>query len=345
MPIYNCHIHTFTADHVPNDYLPLKLVPLMQHPWIREIIFFILRNIQPFKNRDQFDRYANILRTSFGQTQHTIFDQVRGYYPLGTQFVVLPMDFEFMSAGAIKTDIYRQHDELASLRDSNPKHVIPFIAVDPRRENVLDMVKGLVENNDFKGIKIYPPLGYRPDDEVLYDVYEYAQQNNLPIMAHCSRGGARNRDMPIDLLQSYTDPDNYKRILNDFPDLRVCLAHFGGDAEWEAYLQNPWVETSDERTKNWVSKIMDMMKSGDYPNLYTDTSYTIFRFEANIKVLKVLLTNDRVRSQVLFGSDFYMVEIEKLQERRLSIYLRAELGEELFWQIAEQNPKRYLGLS
>jgi len=72
--------------------------------------FFILRNIQPFKNRDQFDRYANILRTSFGQTQHTIFDQVRGYYPLGTQFVVLPMDFEFMSAGAIKTDIYRQHD-------------------------------------------------------------------------------------------------------------------------------------------------------------------------------------------------------------------------------------------
>lgn len=344
MRIYNCHIHTFTADHVPSDYLPLKLVPLMQYPRIREIIFFILRNIQPFKDRDQFDRYANILRTSFGRKQKEIFDQVRGYYPSDTRFVILPMDFEFMGAGVIEKDIYQQHDKLTSLRDAYPEQVIPFVAVDPRRANVLGMLKDLVENKGFKGIKIYPPLGYRPDNIVLYDVYEYAQKNNLPIMAHCSRGGARNRDISRWTAHFYTDPDNYKRVLTDFPELRICLAHFGGDEEWDAYLQNPWLETTDAENKSWVSKIMDMIKSDKYPNLYADISYTIFRFEENVKVLKVLLANKRLRSRVLFGSDFYMVEIEKLQERRLSIYLRAELGEALFWQIAETNPERYLGL-
>jgi hypothetical protein len=46
--------------------------------------------------------------------------------------------------------------------------------------------------------------------------------------------------------------------------------------------------------------------------------------------------------KVLFGSDYYMVESEKYSEKRLSIDLRAELGEDKFWQIANVNPKKYL---
>ena len=46
---------------------------------------------------------------------------------------------------------------------------------------------------------------------------------------------------------------------------------------------------------------------------------------------------------MLFGSDAYMVELEALTEREVSIELRAALGEELFAQIAEVNPARYLG--
>ncbi|CAB5125328.1 hypothetical protein D3OALGA1CA_2859 [Olavius algarvensis associated proteobacterium Delta 3] len=345
MPIYNCHIHTFTADHVPSGYLPFGLVALLKYKLIRKIVFFILRVANPFEDRDQLHRYANILQTSYGQRQEKIFKQVRAYYPLDTKFVVLPMDFAFMSAGAIETDIYQQHDELASLRDNNSGQVIPFVAVDPRREEVLEMLKDLVENKNYRGIKIYPPLGYPPDHRVLYDVYKYAQRKHLPIMAHCSRGGARSRAISRQTAYAYTDPDRYKGLMKTFPNLRFCMAHFGGDAEWENYLENPRAEATTGKEKNWVSKIMDMMRSGEYPHLYADISYTIFRFEKKVKVLKVLLSDERIRSQVLFGSDFYMVEIEKLHEKRLSIYLRAELGEELFWQIAEENPKRYLGRS
>ncbi len=80
----------------------------------------------------------------------------------------------------------------------------------------------------------------------------------------------------------------------------------------------------------------------EHPNLYTDISYTIFYFQEFVPALKVFLTDPVVRTRVLFGSDYYMADIEQDNERILSINLRAALGEECFWQIANANPKRYL---
>ena len=44
----------------------------------------------------------------------------------------------------------------------------------------------------------------------------------------------------------------------------------------------------------------------------------------------------------LFGSDWYMVET-KSEERRFGIDLRAFLGEDTFNQIANINPKIFMG--
>ena len=40
--------------------------------------------------------------------------------------------------------------------------VIPFAAVDPRRHDVVNQTIELLEKKAFKGIKLYPPLGYTP---------------------------------------------------------------------------------------------------------------------------------------------------------------------------------------
>jgi len=49
-----------------------------------------------------------------------------------------------------------------------------------------------------------------------------------------------------------------------------------------------------------------------------------------------------VSNHVLFGSDFYMSRREKITEKELSIMLRSCIGEDLFFQIANQNPRRFL---
>jgi uncharacterized protein len=44
---------------------------------------------------------------------------------------------------------------------------------------------------------------------------------------------------------------------------------------------------------------------------------------------------------VLFGTDYYMVE-QETSERAFGLNLRGELGEVLWKQIAEDNPKNFL---
>lgn len=67
MPIYNCHSHIFTIDHVPNHFL----------------------------NRDLFHRYANLARLSDKKSQRELFEVMRSYYPADTRFVILPMGMAF----------------------------------------------------------------------------------------------------------------------------------------------------------------------------------------------------------------------------------------------------------
>jgi predicted TIM-barrel fold metal-dependent hydrolase len=149
----------------------------------------------------------------------------------------------------------------------------------------------------------------------------------------------------LELLTRFTDPDAYVPLLERHPRLRICLAHFGGAGDWGSYLDHPWHSGTDPATKSWLAKILDMLHSGRYPNLWTDISYTLFASDENVYLLKVLLCNSRVSTRVLFGSDFYVVENAELEERRRSVRLRGLLGDELFKTLAQDNPREFLGES
>jgi predicted TIM-barrel fold metal-dependent hydrolase len=110
-------------------------------------------------------------------------------------------------------------------------------------------------------------------------------------------------------------------------------------------MEDPSYQTNNpinqEETRNRLALISEMLH--DYENLYTDISYTIFQFQQNISLLRVLLSDPVLQKKVLFGSDYYMIEREQMTEREVYFQLRATLGEELFRQIAEINPRLYLG--
>jgi predicted TIM-barrel fold metal-dependent hydrolase len=372
MPITNCHIHTFTYEHVPDRWVPRPVGLLLRGAWLRRPLLRLLRRISP-ETRDRYERFAQILELSYAEKhQEGVFETVRGYYPENTRFVILPMDMALMGAGNVEKSIADQHEELAQLRDKYPTQVIPFAAVDARRDDVEETTKRLIEDRGFRGIKLYPPLGSHPNDPALARLYEYAAERDIPVITHCSRpAGVRYRgkatarmltdpmtggplkdpttgqpfgETDIEgILTVLTDPDTYKPILEKHPSLRICLAHFGGAGDWATYLNRPWHEDDGSGKKSWLAKILDMIRSGKYPNLYTDVSYTVFADDEYVHVLKVLLSDPRVAERVLFGSDFYVVENAKLEERRISMRVRSILGEQLFRQIAEENPRRFLG--
>lgn len=355
--VTNCHIHVFTVDHVPDRFAGIFGQLLRIRP-LRLVVLALLRAIGRAP-RSRLARYAQILEVSHNRSQEDIFKIARGFYPQGTRFVVLPMDMEFMKAGKIKKSIAAQHDELRRLRDDYPELVIPFAAVDPRRPNIVPTTIALLEEHAFCGIKLYPPLGYHPDDPALRGLYAYAAEREVPVLTHCTRRGVHYRGRPTasllsdpktgtplpaiegdDPIARLADPDNYQEILRRHPDLKLCLAHFGGDEEWRRYLTEPWLSGTSAAPRSWLAKIADMIRSEAFENLYTDISYTVFADEEYVHLLKVLLSDDRLRRRVLFGSDFYVVENAKLEERRIAVRVRSVLGEDLLPRDRRRKPPR-----
>ncbi len=105
------------------------------------------------------------------------------------------------------------------------------------------------------------------------------------------------------------------------------------------------MKCSTSAASSCLAKIVDLLKSERYPNLWTDISYTLFANDENVYLLNVLLRDPRISSRVLFGTDFYVVENAELEERRRSVRLRAVLGDELFRTITQDNPSQYLGVA
>ncbi len=350
----NSHIHIFKDVDIPNRFLPLRLVRFLASKPGYYLSAKILNNLNPFSDEDLFNRYLRFVTIGRMGSQQQIFENCSRFYPVDTKFVILPMDMAFMGAGNVPRAYEDQLAELAQLKKTHPQ-ILPYIHIDPRRKGVFDLLQKAVEEWGFSGVKLYPPLGYFPYDESLYPVYEYCEKNKLSVISHCSpynpvhfKGSKKDllkllskADKPIDtnnkskkeLCANFTNPRNYDKILTDFKDLNICLAHFGSEYYWERYLDNPGGEE-----ENWFLVIKEMLAK--YKNLYSDISFTLNN-ENFFPLLKILLDDADIKNQILFGSDYYMVET-KTSERRFSIDLRASIGEEKFNTIAINNTKKFL---
>lgn len=356
--IINCHTHIFNRRAVPDKFLPRFLSPLawlLQSKGISKFIFNTFSKLQKHDLALLVKKFHAFLTIGDLKSQLEIFKYLQTFYPTGTRFCVLPMDMEFMQAGKVKQSYIEQLDELALIKqDPAYKDLIyPFIFVHPERRGIFDIVRKYMEEKGFAGIKMYPPLGYYPFDSRLNEIYAYAEKYQIPITVHCARGGVFYKgEITNEMLihpktgehikeqknkfftDTYTNPDNYKYVLEQFPDLKINLAHFGGFDEWEKYLGNAF----EDYSSTWYEKIIDLIRK--YPNVYTDISYTMFNADL-FNLLKLTLTDNSIKDKILFGSDYYMVE-QETSERQFVTNIRAYIGEDNFKLIAEYNPQSFL---
>jgi predicted TIM-barrel fold metal-dependent hydrolase len=170
----------------------------------------------------------------------------------------------------------QQIEELEQLSEKH-NNVKPFFGVDPRREykdhkNLLELVKQKVlgANPAFAGIKLYAPTGFSPTDPVLMGtemqegIYQFCQENKIPITVHCSDTGfacfTQNvringlLNLNKELIQmnnqihtfhnktiskkageaikeratTLNHPSIWRKVLEKYPELTINFAHFGG---------------------------------------------------------------------------------------------------------------------
>ncbi len=212
-----------------------------------------------------------------------------------------------------------QIEDLLKLQEQNRETVFPFLAVDPRRRGVLSLIQTLVnpQTGPFKGIKLYPPLGYLPTHPNLVPVFEYCEQMRIPITVHCSRGGMENnrwvhhvwstdpnlnyrtvdfRTHYEDKSTFYTHPGKWLPVLTRWRDLRINFSHFGGGVEFS------------NGDRSWMDCIICILKQ--YPHTYTDLSYYVKPGLLD-QVKTIVAENSRIKDRIMFGTDHVMIMAEK----------------------------------
>lgn len=160
----------------------------------------------------------------------------------------------------------------------------------------LERIKGL----GLLGIKTHPDTQrFDIDDERMFEVYDFLQQNGLPIIMHCG-----------DYRYKYSHPKKLKRVLRMFPSLTVIGAHFGG---WSVF------DLAYEYLKN--------------ENCYLDTSSS---FDMLGKKRAQELIRMYGAERMVFGSDFPMSSPKKVLKTLLSFDLTDSEKELILYKNAEK---------
>ena len=151
-------------------------------------------------------------------------------------------------------------------------------------EQELDFEFDFALKNGFRGIKLHSDFQkFALDDKKTFAIYERAQ-GVLPILVHAG-----------DRRYSFSNPEKIARVANNFKNLQIVAAHFGGYSEWD---------------KVFVLE--------NCPNVYFDTSSSLEFLPA--KTASSLILQMGVH-RFLFGSDFPMWKHKKELENIMSLGL------------------------
>jgi predicted TIM-barrel fold metal-dependent hydrolase len=153
-------------------------------------------------------------------------------------------------------------------------HADPFVGMD----FLLQEVEKRAGAGGARGLKLHPMLGlYFPDDPVLWPLYKFAQTNEMPMIFH---GGISPESPDI----QYSHPERFHKILQDFPNLRIVVAHLGFNF-WEATVN--------------LASAFDNVAFDTSAALSGLSESSILSDDEALKLIRAIGTD-----KVLFGSDF-----------------------------------------
>lgn len=204
------------------------------------------------------------------------------------------------------------NDEIAALVALDPDFYIGMAAVDPRRPDACGELERAFAQLGLSGLKVNTArLKMYPTDPRLQPLYQLCRRYRKPVIFHA--GLCLENSAPA----KYAHPMEFEEMIMDYPELNICLAHFG----W------PWVQ----ETAALLIK---------YPNLYANTA--LMNFDGPYQLFKKVFTQDmgeywlehNLADKVMFGSDSPRIRPVRSKRGLDSLQLTAETREKIYWRNA-----------
>lgn len=343
------HCHMFTIADIPL-YQSVRQAVRNQTGFPKKILFPLLSFYLPVIDADdvvqKYEKFIRFFEHEPEGSAKQLVDEVMSlivangtpdfsFTAAKTLFTPLVMDFD---CGGNVCKLTTQANRLvASVKglQTDTFKVLPFMGIDPQRTDwqaFLDMAAtvqdrgGFAEakNGDFIGIKLYPSLGFNPQDFVPF--YRKITEKKLPVTVHCQKGSLKL----VDDADKFTDPKNWEQVLasmaGDANPLIINFAHFGGDdgvkntiifrERYDGEVGPPNMFSVCHKD-TWTFRIIRMLKT--YKNAYSDLSAFDYTSRQAVAALKWILHLDAtgefdipgapnypIASKLLYGSDYPM---------------------------------------
>jgi predicted TIM-barrel fold metal-dependent hydrolase/pimeloyl-ACP methyl ester carboxylesterase len=266
----------------------------------------------------------------------------------------------------------KQLDDMKTLKDRYGDSIFPFLAVDPRRDKMAQIIlKQVGEGRPFKGIKLYAPNGYSPTDPRLFDddsefingksLYSYCIDQKIPIMAHCSSAGYATFAKELELcgdvridgkIKSFSKPTEIcfdsSFLIEGFKDsVRERASVLNHPMLWEIVLEKYkdlqiCLAHFGGESKEWQGKIAALVK--DYDNVYTDLSCKIHREDLEQIKADYFDTEDEITDRILYGSDYFMNMLQKISFENYYKQFEDVFTIEQLNKMTLTVPKKFLGI-
>ncbi|KRA00705.1 amidohydrolase family protein [Achromobacter sp. Root565] len=202
------------------------------------------------------------------------------------------------------------NDDVRGIVAGHPDRFIGAASIDPTdRRKACQTINQAIENG-FRLINIEPgsyPVPMHADDRRLYPIYGHCEDVGVPVIMMV--GGTAGPDL------SYSDPIRTDRVLTDFPNLNVVVAHGG----WP-----------------WVNEILHLGLRR--PNLWLSPDMYFSRmpgWEEYVKAADSFLSD-----RMLYASSFPFCPVQGYKEW----FERLPIREENLKKVMGGNARRLLGL-
>jgi uncharacterized protein len=214
------HVHAYGPRMIPNAFFLRRADQIMvQRPTTRTREALAARI-----HENSIDPGADILAADLkgAQIDHAVL--------VGTDWAALSDNPE------PETHPLRHLAHFESVRAAHPGLFSLVIGLDPRREDAVEIAEKVLASPGVRGLKLYPPMGFSPADEVCRPVYDVVERTGKFVMFHTGRAS-----FPFDL--EYGRLEAYSKVQLAHPDMTIVLAHAGfhmwGDEALEVAVGHP----------------------------------------------------------------------------------------------------------
>jgi predicted TIM-barrel fold metal-dependent hydrolase len=368
---------------------PIAPVPPLPSEVLDQLLVELTNHLPFSVSADKRKIIARYLETLYlvAHPRSAIAASIADIFPTVKLFTPSLVDYDAWSDDRAPTPLWQQilvQEQIARLstvgrigRADAQFH--PFVAFDPRRQiegpqatppkpeappapptrpsaasSALEMVRYAIEVGGFLGVKLYPPVGFAPCDNVhlrpdlgfaagldgaLEALYTYCEAHEVPILTHAS--AANEYALGLHRLVS---PAHWRPVLERHPELRLNLGHFGHDYG----LADP--AAPKETAEAWIYQAAALIQH--YPNVYADLANSPLVYDAAYArrfvplLADVMIRYPRVKKRLMYGSDWWLSGLDPDAKKAVGQFratLGGLLGSQALVDLMGNNALRFLG--